>query len=166
MAPWMNIAVATSLVLSLVLAVVRAFKTKNFRALVFEISVVLIVALFLKYLFGFPVPSGTVAKSSSSDKAVASALFVCMALGMVAQFLYSHFSTPKSARREFDWGLFVAPLFTSPIVFIPLLAALQNADIDLANLTAPRLMVFLVAFQNGFFWKDFFDKQRREARGR
>ncbi len=43
-----------------------------------------------------------------------------------------------------------------------LLAALQNADVDLENLTAPRMIVFLVAFENGFFWKEYFDHRRKD----
>ena len=84
-----------------------------------------------------------------------------MLLGMLAQYGYNYFVTPKSDRKAFDLGVFIAPVFASPVVFIPLLAALQNADIDLTALTIPRMMVFLVAFQNGFFWKDFFDRQRQ-----
>lgn len=161
---WMTALVATSILVLLILSVVRAFKTKNLRLLLLEVLAILGFAGLLNVLFEFPAPTTTVAKSPSSDLAVATALFVSMFLGMLAQFLYNHFAAPEKERKSFDWGLFVAPLFASPIVFIPLLAAMQNADIDLTRLTAPRLMVFLVAFQNGFFWKEFFDKKRKEAK--
>ena len=60
--------------------------------------------------------------------------------------------------------MFIAPVFASPIVFIPLLTAFQNANVDLNRLTVPKLLIFFVAYQNGFFWKEFFDlKQREEA---
>ena len=32
------------------------------------------------------------------------------------------------------------------------------------KLTAPRLMVFFVAFENGFFWKGYLEKQREDFR--
>jgi hypothetical protein len=85
-----------------------------------------------------------------------------MLLGMLSQFLYRRFERPQRLRPTWDWGMFIAPVFASPIVFIPLLAAFQNANIDLKDLTAPRLMIFFVAYQNGFFWKEFFDRKQRE----
>ena len=83
-------------------------------------------------------------------------------MGMIAQYLYSWLGQPPSKRKtkRFDMGLFIAPIFTSPIVFIPLLAALQNAVVDLQNLTTPKMMLFLVAFENGFFWKEYFDHRQ------
>jgi hypothetical protein len=30
-------------------------------------------------------------------------------------------------------------------------------------MTLPRLMIFLVAFENGFFWKEYFDRKRKEV---
>lgn len=164
MALWMIFALSVSLVVSFILAVVRGLRTKNFLGLVVQTLLIIGFTVFLNILFGFPFPSAAVAKSPSSDLAVATALFVSMILGMLAQFLYSHFTLRKGERKDFDWGLFVAPLFASPIVFLPLLSALQNADVDLTHLTAPRLMVLLVAFQNGFFWKELFDKRRRETK--
>jgi hypothetical protein len=146
----------------LAIEVYRAIKTRSGRHLAFALVVLVAFSIFLHQLFGFPFPSQIVAKGGNSDLAVAVALFICMLLGMGAQFIHGHFIVPRAERKPFDIGLFVAPVFASPIVFIPLLAALQNADIDLTNLTIPRMMVFLVAFQNGFFWKDFFDKRRRE----
>ena len=53
-------------------------------------------------------------------------------------------------------------------MFIPLLAALQNTVDNLQNLTAVKMMVFFVAFENGFFWKEYFDhrlKAKQEETG-
>jgi len=159
---WMTAIVGLCLTVTLVLVLYRAIKTGNWRNLAFACIAVAAFSIFLHELFGFPTQSKAVAKGGGSDLPVAVALFICMLLGMAAQFLYSHFVVPASERKPFDFGLFIAPIFASPVVFIPLLAAFQNNDIDLTTLTIPRMMVFLVAFQNGFFWKDFFDRQRRE----
>ena len=163
---WMNVAVASCLAVLLALAVIRAIQTSRWRMLIAEVFAILCFAVFLRLLFGFPVASTIIAKSPSSDWAIAAALFVFMVLGMFAQYLFGRFTLPKRERKEFDWGVFIAPVFASPLVFVPLLAALQNADIDLAHLTAPRMMVFLVAFENGFFWKGYFDRQRQGAEGK
>jgi hypothetical protein len=84
--------------------------------------------------------------------------------GMFAQYLYRYLERPVRYRQKWDWGCFIAPIFASPIVFIPLAAAFQNVDIDLTNprLKLPQLMIFLVAFENGFFWKEYFDRKRKQ----
>jgi len=53
-----------------------------------------------------------------------------------------------------DWMLAIA--------FIPLLASFEGAGINLRNSPSPRLMIFLVAFQNGFFWKEYFDSRKKK----
>lgn len=162
---WMTGLVGLCLGMTLVLVFYQTVRTRDWRQLAVACVAVVAFSVFLHKLFGFPVPSKTVAKAGSSDLALAVALFICMLLGMAAHFLYSYFVVPKSERKPFDFGLFIAPMFASPVVFIPLLAAFQKLDIDLTALTIPRMMVFLVAFQNGFFWKDFFDRHRRELSG-
>jgi hypothetical protein len=74
------------------------------------------------------------------------------------------YAGPRPNRQPFDLGTFLAPMLVSPIVFIPLLSAFQSIDVDLANLATPKLMIFLVTFENGFFWKAFFDNRRREQK--
>jgi hypothetical protein len=32
-------------------------------------------------------------------------------------------------------------------------------------LTFPRMMIFFIAFQNGFFWKEQFDQKRKDFTG-
>lgn len=91
-------------------------------------------------------------------------LYIFMLLGMLANYFYNRFSKPKTNRESFDIGLFIAPIFASPIIFIPLLASLQTADIELSNLTTTKLMVFIVSFQNGFFWKEYFDNRNKEIK--
>ena len=57
----------------------------------------------------------------------------------------------------------LAPVLASPIIFIPLLASQQNADLDLSRFDIPRFMIFLVAFENGFFWREYFDNRKKKA---
>jgi hypothetical protein len=88
-------------------------------------------------------------------------LYFCMLLGMGSHYFYTLFGQPKSESTAFDIRGFLAPMFASPLVFIPLLAAFQNAEVDLTNLTLPKFMVFFVAFENGFFWKEVVDNRRK-----
>ncbi|MFN7921811.1 MAG: hypothetical protein U0Q16_17050 [Bryobacteraceae bacterium] len=119
-------------------------------------------AALLNSLFGFPFAPQVTGKGANDDLVLAAALFLCMLAGMFAHHFYRRFERPKRYRTKWDWGLFFAPIFASPIVFIPLLAAFSGSDINLKNLTAARLMIFFVAFQNGFFWKEFFDRKQKE----
>lgn len=81
-----------------------------------------------------------------------------MVLGMVARYFYVQAERAKT-KFEFDWMTFLMPIFASPIVFIPLLALTSEVVIGGA-FTRAKLMVYLVAFQNGFVWKSFFEQRR------
>ena len=95
--------------------------------------------------------------------AEAAAVVVCygaMVLGMVAEHLYV--TIERRRKLTFDVSLLL-PILASPIVFIPLLAL--TADIGGGGaFTRAKIMVYLVAFQNGFFWKTFFESQRKRAK--
>jgi hypothetical protein len=81
-----------------------------------------------------------------------------MLLGMAAEYLY-HYLDSKSEERKFDWASFIKPFLVSPLVFVPLAASLQNANIDSSRVDIPRLMVCLVAFENGFLWRGYFTRK-------
>jgi cytochrome bd-type quinol oxidase subunit 2 len=153
--------VGISLAVLVVLLALSARDTGRWRGFALELAAIVVFAVFLNRLFDFPFSPPITAKGPD-DFVLAGALFICMLFGMVSQFLYRRLEKPQRLRPNWDWGLFIAPVFASPIVFIPLLAAFQNANIDLKDLTAPRLMIFFVAYQNGFFWKEFFDRKQRE----
>lgn len=86
--------------------------------------------------------------------------YIAMLLGMMAEYVYAQ-AEKGQERLTFTAMTFVMPILASPIVFIPLLtiAAEINAP---GILSQSKLMVYLVAFQNGFFWKSFFEQRRRE----
>jgi hypothetical protein len=123
----------------------------------------LLLACAATYFLSFRTPSGLQPKGATppSELGFILVLYVCTSLGMAAHFLYTHFTKPLKARPRFDFGRFLAPLLVSPIVFIPILAAFQGADVDLANLTLPKYMVFFVAFENGFFWKEVLENRMK-----
>jgi len=151
---------ASMLSLIIVLAFL-AKKSGRWRSFFLACAGLVLFAFFLNRILNFPFKPATA--KGPQDLVLAFALYVCMLAGIIAQFLYRRFERPQPKRPAWDWGLFLAPVFASPIVFIPLLAAFQTSEVKLEQLTAPRLMVFFVAFQNGFFWKEFFDRQQQKA---
>jgi hypothetical protein len=74
-------------------------------------------------------------------------LYIAMILGMPAHYLYNRLSQPLARRPSFDLGVFIAPIFLSPMVFIPLFETLKAAEFK----RQASLMSLLVAFENGFF---------------
>jgi hypothetical protein len=103
-------------------------------------------------------PAAVEEKAALDETAAIVFCYVSMVLGMVAQYFYVQ--AERGGRTfEFDWMTFLMPIFASPIVFIPLLTLTSEVAIGGA-FTRAKLMVYLVAFQNGFFWKSFFEQRR------
>jgi len=163
MSLYLTIAVAVAMCALAVLEAVRAHQRHEWRSFWLEISGIAGFALFLHWLFDFPKPLEPITAKGAEDFTVVGILFLCMIIGMFAHALYQHFSLKRSVRvrRKVDWGLFFAPVCASPMIFIPLLAAIQNANVDLKELTIPRMMMFFVAFENGFLWKAAFDRRKQ-----
>lgn len=145
----------------LVLAIWTAARTRNWRRFALHAFAVALYAYLIRSVI-FPSETAT-AKGPEDTKflAVAVALYVCMILGMVAETLYAHLDQP-GRRRKLQWAALLKPLLLSPMVFMPLVASLQSADVDLTRLDAARLMLFLVAFESGFLWKGYLARRAAE----
>jgi hypothetical protein len=99
----------------------------------------------------------------ATDEIVAIVIcYASMVLGMMAEYGYAQ-AERGNKKIEFDLMSFLMPIFASPIVFIPLLTLTSEVALGGA-FTRPKLMVYLVAFQNGFFWKSFFEQRCAEAK--
>jgi hypothetical protein len=158
-----NIVFWTSLAGLSLLIVFRNIRTRRIAALLFWIAV--LAACGVTYFYIFQDHNAVSAKGEQPNQTgFVVVLYVCMFLGIVCHYFYSWFLKIKKERVPFDWGNFLAPIFASPIIFVPLLAAFQSADIDLTKLTVPKFMIFLVAFQNGFFWKEVVDNRGKEQK--
>jgi hypothetical protein len=121
-----------------------------------------LVATGLAYVAYGLLPAVVETKDGLDETASIVFCYLSMVLGMVAQYFY--FQIERGNRKfEFDWMTLLMPIFASPIVFIPLLTLTSEVAIGGA-FTRAKLMVYLVAFQNGFFWKSFFEQRRDEAK--
>jgi len=160
MSPIMTFLTLISFCGLLILIIVHFIKNRRWKKSLLHIVILVVAFLVIYFIFISP-KQATPRGDSSQDIYFVIVLYLFMLFGMLAQYIYTRLEQPKAKRPKFDVGLFLAPIFASPIIFIPLLSAMQNANIDLQNLTTPRIMVFLVAFENGFFWKELFDHRRR-----
>ena len=83
--------------------------------------------------------------------------YTSMLMGMLAEHGYVRIERDEKLRID---ATVLLPIFASPIVFIPLLTLTSDIG-DGGAFSRAKLMVYLVAFQNGFFWKTFFEQQRK-----
>jgi hypothetical protein len=86
-----------------------------------------------------------------------------MPLGMMAEYGYA-----KAERGEttftFELMPFLMPISACPIVVLPLLTLTTGDAMVGGAFTRAKLMVYFVAFHNGFFWKGFFEQRRMAAK--
>jgi hypothetical protein len=103
----------------------------------------------------------TESKGAVQETVAVAFCYLSMLVGMVAQYCYRQ-AEAGAKKLRFKPMEFMMPIFASPIVFIPLLTI--SSDISMGGaFTKAKLMVYLVAFQNGFFWKSFFEQRRQGA---
>jgi hypothetical protein len=110
----------------------------------------------------FVVPAASATRGADEVASVA-ICYVSMLLGMMAEYGYCKAERGETSFK-FELMPFLMPIFASPIVFIPLLSLMSEEAMWGHPFTRAKLMVYLVAFQNGFFWKSFFEQRRTAAR--
>lgn len=152
----LRLALATSSLALAMLAVTSGLRARRpARALA---GGVLAVLLWWIYVATFPTAIGSRGDAETAALVVS---YVAMVLGMAAHYVYAKAEAGETTLR-IEWMPFLMPILASPIVFIPLVTIAGEVGTDGSLFSRARLMVYLVAFQNGFFWKHFFD-QRRHA---
>lgn len=148
---------AFSLVALLLVVVLTSLRSRKFKFPLVLVVCICLAALILHRFFGFLGP-----ELESSSKGLGFsytpyiALYSSMILGMLSEYLYSRLSVPQRLRLPFDFGIFISPILISPILFVPLYETLSNV-VTPSKATG---MLVLVAFENGFFFKGYFDQRR------
>jgi hypothetical protein len=151
---------AVILVFSLVLLVLElAYRTVMRGGSLLPRTMVVLAAGWVVYAVA---PSAMQTRGSSDEIVAIVLCYLSMVFGMMAEYGYAQ-AERGNKRLEFDFMSFLMPIFASPIVFIPLLTLTSEVAMGGA-FTRPKLMVYLVAFQNGFFWKSFFEQRRAESK--
>jgi hypothetical protein len=144
----------------ILIAIYHYFQSKNFRNLFIHLLLIVILCVVF-FCFFFP-NAAVIPKGNQDDHVyLIISLYFFLVLGMLSHFCYNYLLQPLKKRKKFDFGYFIAPVLISPIVFLPLLATFQNVNLEIENLGA-KLMFFCIAFENGFFWKEFFDNRYQE----
>jgi hypothetical protein len=155
--------IAASLLGLFILFIYWFSKRRNLPRLMFQVAFLFAFVLVLHAIIGFPEAlfrpeDSTVSKGSEPTSlgwSIYLIAYVAMVAGMFSQYLYARFAKEAALRPPFDWGSFIAPIFVSPIIFLPLCSTLGVGE----DAEAGRYMIFLVAFENGFFFKSYFDQR-------
>jgi hypothetical protein len=141
---------------SAVVLLVLALRTRRPRVIILTMLVVALSA-WIVYSVA-PATAGTRGEGDSTTLIIS---YVAMILGMTSQYVYAQ--AEKGAETlTFNWLSFVMPILASPIVFIPLVSVAGEVPAVGGAFTQAKVMVYLVAFQNGFFWKHFFDRRKSD----
>ncbi len=120
----MLILTVVSLAGLLLFAVFRYLRDRNLRFFLFLLCGIGLAAALLYAFFYQPVQ--VTPKGDGKETAFVIVLYICMLLGMFSNFLYARFTKEKDKREKFDFGTFIAPVFASPVVFIPLLTGREK----------------------------------------
>jgi len=155
------------LVISIVLSIITIgyyfFRMKLWKSLtIFVLGVWIIIILFY-LVFDFPnVEDEMISKGKEKlEWPFLIVLYFFIILGMFSQYMYKYLSGSRKKHNKFDFGLFLAPLFVSPIVVMPLYSAFLNSEVVFYPFSQQSLMIYIVAFENGFFWESIISNRKK-----
>ncbi|MCI5219909.1 MAG: hypothetical protein D3914_12170 [Candidatus Electrothrix sp. LOE2] len=153
MSPFINTLLLLFSGLYLILLLVEGIITRSGKRVLIEAVLLCAFLFLLNRMTGFPVPSSRQAFGGVSPLTAIGVMFVCTMLGIMAHYIFY-------LKGKFSWQEFLKPLVISPIIFLPLVGSVQS----LTGLEPVQMISFaILAFQNGFFWKEVFGRVKKEA---
>lgn len=121
-------------------------RTEQQRLIGISCGAVLSITVFLVFR-----PFSGLQSFGPSPVLLVAMILVAIILGTCAEYLFS------LGRKKFSWYKMIRPTLISPILLLPLVGLLQKSN-ELDALATISLL--LVAFQNGFFWREMIEKLR------
>jgi hypothetical protein len=149
-----DLAVLCSAAGYLLLQLVWQRDAKNWRLFAFEATGILLLLVFLHLalgMFDFSIRE----KGQDEDLPRLGWLYASMTLGMLSQYLYFWLLAGEMA--PFNLRELLATFLIAPVVFIPFYNTIKGSWSD----GSIHWLVCLVAYENGFFFKNTFDQRRR-----
>jgi CDP-diglyceride synthetase len=117
---------------------------RSFKKILPELLLLSGFVLLLHLTTGFPAAASKQSFGGISPLAALGLMFVCTMFGIMAHYIFY-------MKGKFSWKNFLKPLVVSPIIFLPLVGSVQSAS----GLESIQMITFaILAFQNGFFWKE------------
>jgi len=86
-------------------------------------------------------------------------LYVFTILGILGHHVFIQIKSVKKAGKQpkLIWLPLIKPLIISPIIFLAVLNQLKQLGAN-SNALTPVITQFILAFQNGFFWKTVIER--------
>lgn len=145
-------------VLGMILLLIIKKDSLGIRSFLVVVGALIIYAVAIYSTFSFFQSYKITTKGEKSlEYARISLLFLSMLLGMVANYFYQQTEQRAKEQSGKNYASLIAPILVSPIVFIPVYSAFK--EIAFSSDESAKLMIFLISFENGFFWKMFLDKK-------
>jgi len=128
--------------------IVELVFSRAIKKFIIQIAILLGVVLVLKMTTGFP--STRIAFGGVAPTVAIGIMFVCTLFGIAGHSFYY-------MKGKIVWRTFLKPMVISPIVLLPLIGSVQGTS----NLEPIQMISFgVLAFQNGFFWKEVLEHAR------
>lgn len=130
--------------------IIELIFSRAVKRFVIQAVILVGVIVFLKVTTGFPAPR--VAFGGVTPVIAIGIMFVCTLIGIAAHYYYY-------MKGKFAWRTFLKPFIISPIVLLPLIGSVQGTS----GLEPIQMVSFgILAFQNGFFWKEVFEHAKSQ----
>lgn len=131
--------------------VIEFVLSRAVKIFIIQASILLAVILFLNVTTGFP--AIRVAFGGVTPIVTIGIMFVFTLLGIAGHYFYN-------LKGKFVWRTFLKPLIISPIVLLPLIGSVQKSS----GVEPIQIVSFgILAFQNGFFWKEVLEHAKRQV---
>jgi hypothetical protein len=136
--------------LFVLLIIIELVSSRSVKKFVVQGIILLVVIMVLNFSTGFPKPK--IAFGGISPILAIGIMFVCTIIGIAGHYFYY-------MKKNFDWMTFIKPIILSPIVLLPLIGSVQG----MSGIEPVQMISFgILAFQNGFFWKEVFEHEKRQ----
>lgn len=141
-----------------ILATITVKSKWNYKIQTFFMFFVLIIGsfLFLGIVFSLEY-MGIIEKGAASFFVqipwIEIALYFVMIAGMEAKYIYDWIGSGKGRQKKFQKWQMLKPMFVSPLVFGSIYASMSEIS--------SFVLLFVFAFQNGFFWQTVLQKTER-----
>lgn len=117
---------------------------------IIQTAILLAVIVVLNMTTGFP--SVRLAFGGVTSIIIIGIMFLCTLLGIAGHYFYY-------LKGKIVWRTFLKPFIISPIVLLPLIGTVQKtSDAE----TVQIISFGILAFQNGFFWREVFEHAKRK----
>lgn len=157
-----NIFVSFSLIcwfLAAVFEVTRIQNTKRHAKFIIQILLIVIVVVILHRYFGY---FNTIEEKSGMiipEYWTLFGLYISTVFGIAGHHIFIQIRGIEERKRKakIKWRPLIKPLIISPIIFLAVMNQLEQIGGGGEGLKA-NIMQFILAFQNGFFWKTIFEQ--------